>query len=230
MRKILTGLGIFVCLFGGLAIPARAEFMIASAIVEFTANGPRQQDIELVSRSKDNDYIEASISEIIHPGEKDETRRVIEDPATAGLLVTPDKTVLAGGGRRVLRFVLLKEPDAEEHIYRVAIKPVIKGLDTSGKVGLKILVGYEVLVIVRPVVPAPQYTAGRQGKTFTIRNTGNTNILFQNGRQCADAGTCVVPPAIRVYAGGTAHAELPYDTPVTYSLWDGAETTEKQFP
>ena len=228
---IKFSIGLLVCFICGFSAPqAHAEFMIASAIVEFTADGPRQQDIELVSRSKGNDYIEAEISEIVHPGQADESRRVLDDPTAAGLLVTPDKTVLTGGGRKVLRFVLLKEPDAEEHIYRVAIKPVIKGLDTSAKVGLKILVGYEVLVIVRPAAPLPRYEASRHGKTFTVRNTGNTDILFQNGKQCAAGAACVPAPVLRVYSGTVEHVELPLDIAAAYSIWDGADTSEKQFP
>ena len=209
---------------------AHAEFMVSSAIVEFTAEGPKQQDIELISRSKGSDYLEATVSEIVHPGQPDESRQVIEDPAAAGLLVTPDKTVLAGGGRKVLRFVLLKEPDAQEHAYRVAIKPVIKGLNTTGQVGLKILVGYEVLVIIRPLDAAPHYTAERHGKVLTVHNTGNTNILFQNGQQCAAPHEkCLVPPAVRVYPGMTAETNLPYGTPVTYSIWDGSQSIETQY-
>ncbi len=208
---------------------AHADFMIASAIVEFTQDGPRQQDIELISRSKENDYIETQINEVIHPGQPDETRRLIDDPSQSALLVTPDKTVLTGGGRKILRFVLLKEPDSEEHIYRVAIKPVIKGLDSKAKIGLKILVGYEALVIVRPVAPDPHYVAKRIGKTLTIQNTGNTNILFQNGKQCDAAKECKVLPVARVYPGATDTVTLGTDAPASYSVWDGGMTSEKQF-
>jgi P pilus assembly chaperone PapD len=228
-RNLIAGSLVALTLTLGFAGKALADFMIASAIVEFTDAGPRQQDIELVSRSKDKDYIETQISEIVDPGQKDETRRVIEDPAQGGLLVTPDKTVLAGGGRRVLRFVLLKDPDDRDHIYRVAIKPVIKGLDSSGKIGLKILVGYEALVIVRPVHPDAKYSATRSGKILTIENTGNTNILFQNGKQCDAANNCTTLPVMRAYAGTTTHIDLPRDASIVYSVWDGTETIEKTF-
>jgi P pilus assembly chaperone PapD len=211
------------------AAPARAEFIISSAIVEFTADGPRQQDIELISRSKDNDYVVSEVSEIVKPGLAGEERRPVEDPASAGLLVTPDKTILAGGGRKLLRFVLLQEPGEQERIYRVAVKPVIRGVENQAKVGLKVLIGYEVLVIVRPAAMAPAYTAHRQGKTFTVANTGNTDILFQHGQQCAQAGSCKLTPIIRVYAGGSDHFALPQDLPVTFSVWDGRETVSKVF-
>lgn len=228
MRKILSVLGGIVLLFGWCA-PAHAEFTVNSAIVEFTADGLRQQDIELTSRSQANDYIVSEIHEVIHPGQPDETRRLLDDPAQAGLLVTPDKTVLTAGGRKILRFVLLREPDSQEHIYRVAVKPVVNGVEDSNKVGVKILIGYEILVIVRPAALAPSYQAQRQGKNFIVVNNGNTNILFQNGQQCTAPGNCKIPPVLRVYPGGRGQMTLPLDIPVNYSIWDGAKTIEKRF-
>ena len=179
-----------------LGHPAQANFIVNSAILEFTADGSRQQDIELLSRSASNDYAVADIYEVEHPGAASEVRRLIDDPHQSMLLVTPDKSILSAGGRKILRFVLLKNPDAQEHIFRVAVKPVIKGLDSNKKVGLKILVGYEILVTVRPAKPAPAFTASRHGRTFEV-----TNILLQNGQQCASAQSCKIAPVIRVYAG-----------------------------
>jgi len=219
-------IGFFI---GAFPNAARADFLVTSAIIEFTADGPRQQDIEIVSRSKDNDYIQADVSEIVHPGAPDESRRLITDPDGSALLDTPTKTVLSGGGRKVMRFVLLKNPDEKEHIYRVAIKPVIKGVNNNAKVGLKILVGYEVLVIIRPVTPHVAYEAQRQGQTFTVTNTGNTNILFQSGQQCKASNDCALAPVVRVYPGQTAQVTLPSPSSVSYSVWDGTEATEKSY-
>ncbi len=216
-------------IFAGSASPARAEFMISSAIIEFNSESPRQQDIEAISRSKDNDYLVSEISEIINPGMPNETRKIIEDPSKGGLLVSPDKTILTAGGRKVLRFILLREPDDKEHIYRITIKPVIKGLQGDVKIGLKILIGYEVLVIVRPKEIKFNGLAKRVGKTFTAINNGNTNILFQNGKQCITEENCQIPPVVRVYPGETRTIQLPFDAPVWYSIWDGKNTMDKQF-
>jgi P pilus assembly chaperone PapD len=208
---------------------AQAEFLITSAVLEFTKDSPTQQDIEIVSRSKTDDYLVAEVAEILNPGTSQEERRVITDPSTSRLLVTPDKTILSGGGRKTLRFVLLHPLDAKEHIYRVAIKPVIKGLENNNKVGLKILIGYEVLVIIRPQEIAASYTAQRNGAVFTVNNTGNTNILFNNGSQCSDTTTCKMPPVLRVYPSQQVTETLPLSTAVTYAVWDGKDTIEKKF-
>ncbi len=154
---------------------------------------------------------------------------MLTDPAKAGLVVTPAKIILPAGGRKVLRFVLLRAPDAQEHIYRVDLKPVVGGLQNNTKIGLKILVGYEVLVIVRPAQPKISYTAQRQGRTLTIANDGNTNVLFENGTQCSDSEHCQPAPVLRVYPGAKANVTLPADGAVEYTVWDGAESKQKKF-
>ncbi len=225
MKKILTGIILSLVLYS----PAHAEFLITSAIVEFGKDSPTQQDIEIISRSKNEDYLVTEVSEIINAGTSQEQRHLISDPSTSRLLVTPDKTILAGGGRRTLRFVLLKPLDDKEHIYRVAVKPVVKGVDNTKKVGLKILIGYEVLVIIRPQILNPSYTAQRNKTVFTVRNAGNTNILFSNGQQCIGLKDCVMPPVIRVYPGQIVNTELPRNAELMYSVWNGNETIEKKF-
>jgi P pilus assembly chaperone PapD len=208
---------------------AQAAFIISSAILEFTQDGPRHQDVEVISQSDKNDYVVAEVSEILQPGLASETRRVITDVSQSGLLVSPDKMVLAGKNRKVMRFVLLKEPDDQEHIYRVAIKPVINQTGSSDKVGLKVLIGYEVLVIVRPRSIASSYTAERQGNVIKVANNGNTNILFEGGQQCATPSDCKQTPVLRVYPGQTDSIKLGGDGVVHYSVWDGKDTSEKQF-
>lgn len=220
-----------VCILGVLwasfvAHQAHAEFIVSSAILEFTAHGPTQQDIELVSRSDTSDYIVSDVSAILDAGLPSERRKIMDDPSESGLLVTPDKTVLAPGARKVLRFVLLTPPDAQERIYRVTVKPVIKGAENPNIVGLKVLVGYEVLVIVRPAAPAPRYSTKRNGHTLSIANTGNTNVLFQHGRQCEPREACDAPPVVRVYPGQETTVQLPLDRSVDYSVWDGSSNNE----
>lgn len=87
LEKTLTS--IFFVSALSMATPAHADFIVSSAIIEFTGDGPRQQDIELISRSKENDYIVSEISEVLHPDSPDEKRRLIDDPAQGGLLATP---------------------------------------------------------------------------------------------------------------------------------------------
>src|SRR5262245_36152407 len=104
---VRTLLPLFISL--ALSVPAHAEFIISSAILEFNAAGPSQQDIEIISQSnKDSDYIVAEVSEIINPGTAGEERHLIDDPTNSWLFVTPDKTVVSAGSRKVVRFVRVK--------------------------------------------------------------------------------------------------------------------------
>lgn len=228
MRPLLLPLFMSVLLLA--AFPARAEFIISNAILEFQPDGQGQKDIEIISRSKDNDYVVTEVSEIINPGAANQSERPFENPEEAGLLVTPDKVVLSAGSRRVLRFVLMKEPGEQERIYYVTVKPVIPGLSQNNKLGLKVLVGYRVMVIVRPATTKADFSAQRTGKTLTFRNTGNTNLLLQQGQQCASTKDCRPLAVERIHAGQSKTLTLHMDAPVSYSIWDGQNTTEKQFP
>ena len=229
-KLLLVGIIIFSI---SLNNRASAQFIITSAIVEFNKDNGNQQDIEVVSRSEETSYVVSEVYAIENPGDANESRRRVEDPAAEGILVTPDKTILAKGSRKVLRFILLHDLPDKERIYRVDVKPVIKGIKTNDTIGIKLLVGYGVLVIVRPHESKPDFQVERQGNVLTVHNTGNTNLLMQGDLQCpsedANHTLCKVPASLRIYAGRTARLELPFNTKVTYRVWDGIQSVEKTF-
>ncbi len=214
------------------ATPARAEFIINQAILEFNDTSGTQQDIDMISRSEGSDYVVTEVYEVRDAGLPSESKQLVDDPGKSGLVVTPNKTILAGGSRQVLRFVLLDPLSDHERIFRVAVKPVVGDLGTSAKMGLKVLVGYEVLVIVRPATIAPQFTVERQGKMLTVKNRGNSNILLQPVEQCAanNPKDCAQTPPARIYPQQMATVTLPYDAPLTTSIWDGKNTQQKALP
>lgn len=215
-----------------LAMPAHAEFTLSTAVIEFTNNGTMQQDIELTSRSNEEEYIENELYEITNPGQENEARQLVENPVEAGMMVTPDKAILAGNGRRLVRFVLLNPPGEREKVFRATIKPVVNDIVTEAKMGLKLLIGYEVLVIVRPATITPDFSITRAGREVTVMNRGNSNILIEPGRQCpsgvSEQEQCKSTSAMRVYAGTSTKMELPFDAPVTYHLWDGRKNSARE--
>ena len=76
--------------------------------------------------------------------------------------------------------------------------------------GLKLVVGYDVLVIARPQNARPLLEVSRDGTAVEFRNVGNTNALLFNGRQCDEAETdCAELPSKRIYAGNTWQLQLP---------------------
>lgn len=212
--------------------PAHADFAISETIIDFTDNSPRQRDIEVVSREKDDQFVATQVIVVDHPGAADEKRIEEKNPEKSGLLITPGKMVLPANSRKTIRFLLLK-PEAEtDRIYRVVIKPVVKGVEGgNSRVALKILVGYEALVIVRPKNPHIDLTADRQGNQLTITNKGNTNAYLQSGEQCnATGGDCKQLNIARIYAGQRWSTTLPHmDGKVTYRIFDGTSTQSQSF-
>jgi hypothetical protein len=95
------------------------------------------------------------------------------------------------------------------------------GRTVAMKTGLRVLVGYDVLVIARPDNAKPAITGERSGRRLTLRNTGNTNALLVSGKQCNKAGKCVDLPTTRLYAGITWTVDLPLDAPAEYRLQSG---------
>jgi hypothetical protein len=83
----------------------------------------------------------------------------------------------------------------------VTVKPVVGEL-SSEQAGLKILVGYDVLVLVRPRTAQPRVAGTRAGNVLTLRNNGNVSVELMSGKQCDNAGQACLPlTGGRLYAG-----------------------------
>ena len=102
-----------------------------------------------------------------------------------------------------------------ERVYRITIKPVV-GEVTGDHSGLKVLVGYDVLALVRPARPGQAVRGRREGQRLLVSNDGNMSVELMNGRQCDASGTCVSLPGKRLYAGATWSQELPGNGKVEY--------------
>lgn len=219
---------LFAFMLAAVAGNAHAEFLLSEMIVDFAEKAPRQHDVEIISKDKAVQYIAMSAYQVVNPGLPNEKRVDITDPTKSGLMMTPNKLALAPMARRMTRFLLLKAPGETEQIFRVAVKPVIQGVDEQKqKVALKVLVGYEVLVIVRPVNAKVDLVAERKGNSLTLTNKGNTNAYLQNGEQCDSLGAnCKTLNVRRIYPGQSWTTTLPYmDGAVKYNVWDGSSVT-----
>ena len=195
-----------LCLNG---LPARADMTLSKVVVDFTSARASRDDIEIVNAGDDILYVSIEPSEIVDPGGPNERRVANPDPRQLGLLISPKRVVLGPGERKVVRFSLLERPHDRDRIYRVTIKPVVGEL-VARQSALKVVVGYDVLVIARPQNARPLLELSRHGSTVEVRNVGNTNALLFNGRQCDDAeAECADLPSRRIYAGGTWQFELP---------------------
>lgn len=211
---------------------AFANMELSNVILHFEPGDPARQDVEISNAGETPLYIDIIPTVVLSPGEESEARSAITDPRAAGLLVTPNKLIVPPGATKVVRFVKLG-PSTVERVYRVAAKPVIGDIDAE-RSGLKILIGYEILVIVYPDDTEPNLEVTRDGQHFSVRNTGNANVLLREGYQCLEPDLpfedCTSLPGRRMYPGNEWSTELPYDLPVTYYQGVGTRNFVEVYP
>jgi P pilus assembly chaperone PapD len=198
--------------------PAAAELVVSQLIVEFKADAPRAADIEVTNNGEERSYVVVEPRELLHPGMPNEERVTTPDPAKLGLLASPARFILEPGQRRTLRIAAVGMPTGGERVYRVTVKPVT-GDVAGSESGLKLLVGYDLLVLVRPAVVRDSVRSDRSGPKLTITNSGNASVEFAEGKQCDAAGkNCQALPAKRLYAGASWTQQLPLSTNGEYRV------------
>ncbi|MGN3975235.1 hypothetical protein [Tsuneonella sp. SYSU-LHT278] len=206
-----------------------AELVLSQVIVDMAADKPPTEDIEVWNDSAERMYVQAEPAEILHAGTAEEQRIAAGDPGAAGLLVSPRRLILAPGERRTVRVASVGTRSTSDRVYRVAIRPVTGPVSVE-TTAIKVLVGYDVLVIVRPETRTGEVIGERRGHTLVLRNESNTSQEIFAGRQCnADGTDCRALPAKRLYPGNSWEQTLPFPTSVRYSVSSGAAMTTRDF-
>lgn len=214
-----------------LLFPAAAhgELVLSELIVELQPGKHVRDDLEVWNNAPERAYVAVEPREIINPSLNSQRDRRDPDPEKLGLLVSPSRMILEPGERRLLRIASLAPGSDQEHVYRVTVKPVVGGVDAKDS-GLKLLVGYDVLVLVRPAQPVTNVSAVRIGKKLTFKNMGNVSVEIVDGKQCnASQAECTKLPGKRLYAGTSWTAELGSDGPAEYTLKSPGRTDRKVF-
>jgi P pilus assembly chaperone PapD len=226
-HRTLTRLALAAAGVLALAGTARAEMVLSQVIVDLTPDKPARGDIEVFNDGPERMYVAADPFEIKNPGTPQEQRVPAPDPEQSGLLVAPQKLVLEPGERRIVRVAALGDRPAADRVYRLAIKPVA-GAVKADESALKVFVGYDALVLIRPAQFTGDIANERSGRTLTLTNAGNTAQEVFGGRQCDASGkACRDLPAKRLYAGASWSQPLPYDTPVTYKAGIAGKVRER---
>lgn len=210
-----------------------ANMVLSEAIIHFEPGKPLRKDIEVENPSSENLYVEITPAVVSEPGTKSEKRIAITDPRESGLLVTPNKIVVPPGGRKLVRLVSLEPLGEKERVYRVTFKPVVGDLETE-QIGIKVLIGYEVLILMQPAEPDPNLIVNRSNKTLRFENKGNTNILLREGKQCPDGASddsesCERLGGKRLYPGNSWSVDLPYNKAVDYQMSIGTKNSVKTY-
>lgn len=209
--------------------PARAQLILSELVVELDpANGTRH-DIEVQNNGAEILYVSVGAREVFGSGTPQISSREEPDPEKLGLLVSPGRMVLDSGKRKLLRVASLAQPSERERVYRVTVKPVVGQLSTESA-GLKILLGYEVLVLVRPIAPQVQITGTRAANSLTLRNSGNASVEMMSGKQCDESGkNCQQLPGGRLYAGAEKVISINPGRSVAYTFKQGTKLISKQY-
>lgn len=230
---MLKKLFVLIFLAFSLSLPAAANMLLSNSIVHFGPDQPTREDIEIENPTAEPMYIKVVPSVIHNPGTDEERREEITNPKEAGLLVSPNKLVIPPGGRKLVRFVNLKPRASKEQVYRVAVTPVVNQVK-SDSTGVKILIGYEVLVLTQPTNPNPNLVVSREGNRLLVSNNGNTNVLMREGYQCpfegAEKEDCEGLRGKRIYPGNNWSLDLPADKPVEYYLAVGKKNSVAVYP
>jgi len=229
--------GLFACVVASLvADPAAATMQLERNIVHLLPGQPPRVDLRVTNPDEETLYVEVEVLEVENPGTPEETRTPVRDPQAANFLVTPNKFIVAPGSRKLVRFVNTGGHGDAERIFRVNLKPVSPPMEATEH-AIRLVVGYQVLVVIAPEKPDPDVAVSRIGNRLTVDNRGNSNVLFRHGLQCAseeylksrNEDGCQGIKARRVYPGNVWQADLPYDTPVEFTLSDGGVARRERF-
>lgn len=211
------------------ATPSAAELVLSELIVDLQHGKQARDDVEIWNKSDERSYVAVEPREIVDPSLSTQKDRRDPDPEKLGLLVSPARMILEPGQRKLLRIATLAPASESEHVYRVTVRPVVGNVDSTNS-GLKILVGYDLLVLVRPTNPVVNVTASRNGRSLTFSNRGNVSVELVDGTQCQEAhSNCVQFPGKRLYAGASWTVELSSDLPAEFTLKSPGRTDRKTF-
>ena len=182
---------------------AEADLKLSQLIVELQPES-RARDLELWNDSSERAFVAVEPREIVNPGTPSQVDRRNLDPQKLGLLASPARLILEPGQRRLLRVASLNPVGEREQVYRVTVRPVAGVLASSAGSGIKIMVGYDVLVLVRPPQPTAAVTSTRDRGKLLLRNDGNSSVELIEGQQCdPQHKTCLPLGGKRLYAGAS---------------------------
>jgi len=206
-----------------IAFGASADMVLSDIIVDLQAPDEMRHDIEVWNSGTEPLYIEIETSEVIDPGGDESLRQTLDDPRTAGLLASPKRLVVLPDERKRVRLAARKMPTDRDLVYRVGFIPKENKAESTQALAFKVLIGYEVLVLIRPPGGRPQLVVTREGNELHFENKGQSSVLVRKLESCptpdqiADADGekgCVDLVGNRLYAGERWDVTVPLDGPV----------------
>ncbi len=214
MMKVVSS--VLLCLF--VSSFAHANMVVDRSIIEFVAGQALQQDFRVSNRGDDQMYVQVEVLDVLQPGTEQEVRDAVTDLADMTLLATPKQFVLPPQGERAVRLVSLAEPAEVDQVYRLNVTPILPPLADSDSSVVRVIVAYQLLVLVLPENPREDLVVTREANILKFENRGNSYVLLADGQQC-EGENCTNLPTNRLYAGNSWELELGSDDmSVSYRL------------
>lgn len=195
---------------------AHSQISVNRSVIEFTKSA-KVQDIEVLNSGDHKVYLDLKAAEIINPESANPQRVELTDPRTSPLIVSPRQLLVPPGERRRMRVILRKSATDTDRVFRLSVKPYVGSvkIDQNGtdkkSSAIKVLVGYDLLLISRPSTLNPDISVKRDNNSIAFHNRGNTNVLLRKIEQCnSDGGECKEIQPNRLYAGETYKVDLPH--------------------
>lgn len=213
-KAALITFAMFVC--GFAAAKLHAELILETLVLELNDDDAGVEDVEVLNNGDERMFVSIEPARIESPGAK--AQRITDaDPERLGLLASPAKMILEPGQRRFIRVAAFSDIVEKEEVYRVLIRPV-PAPDSPEETGLNVMVGYDLLVLVRPDVIERKLTGKIENGHLVVTNLGNSSVELLSGKQClaGQKENCTPVDGKRLYAGQTWSLPLENDQPVKY--------------
>jgi P pilus assembly chaperone PapD len=227
-RSLIHGLMGFGVITLGCVQTSEAAMQVLPDVIYMPA-GATTSDINVSNTGTSVDYVEAVINKVENPGlpnQKTITMPADESPFQVGLAITPNKMIIPPGATQTIRIMPFVRPSQSDIVYIIDVLPVSNALVSkevmhvgSASASVAFQIGYGVRLILMPPNPHAHLIATRKQKELSIENTGNSNILLSNAKQCNAQKPPVchaVDASVRIYAGQTWHEQLPIDGPISF--------------
>lgn len=214
-----------------------AALMVNRSIITYDNPAVNREDVVIINTNEnENLYIQVDPFEVINAGNTDQELVALDITDNPEFLVTPNRLVVAPGGRSLVRFLNLLPPGEVERVYRVNLTPITPPVELEAPTGevrsrLEVVVAYQVLVIVLPAAPRPVVNMSRDRNLAAFTNAGNSNYLLTDGMQCnpEDPRECEALEDRRIYPGNNWQLTLPFDGPFTYTVRTQTGLTSEYF-
>lgn len=199
-------------------LSAVADISLSDVVINFDNESDLRRDIWVTNHGKQRTFLEITPFHVTNPGDDKLKKSKIIDPRNAKIVVSPAKMILEAGKKKAIRIILNDLKRENEEIYRIKVVPKLGKVNLRGEVtegakrtGLKVVVGYEVLTIIRPKNLIEKYDIKRNGKNIVVKNLGNTSFLIDEITQCENFDSninCQVIKGPRVYPNKTVTTKI----------------------